>query len=104
MKVYCDTSVLVAASISAHPHHPQSLELLKKVRAGKLEAVISAHGTAEFYAVLHPRPVISDHLSKRSLAAPGAKYSALLPHCPRSPRLITLPYCDRQPKRDGQVA
>jgi predicted nucleic acid-binding protein len=57
MKVYCDTSVLVAASISAHPHHPQSLELLKKVRAGKLEAVISAHGTAEFYAVLTRAPL-----------------------------------------------
>jgi predicted nucleic acid-binding protein len=58
MKVYCDTSVLVAASISAHPHHTQSVALLKQVRAGKLEGVISAHGTAEFYAVLTRAPVI----------------------------------------------
>ena len=57
MKIYCDTSVLIAASVSAHPHHPQSLELLKKVREGKLEAVISAHGTAEFYAVLTRAPL-----------------------------------------------
>ena len=57
MKVYCDTSVLVAASISTHPHHAQSIALLLQVRAGKLEAVISAHGTAEFYAVLTRAPL-----------------------------------------------
>jgi predicted nucleic acid-binding protein len=57
MKVYCDTSVLVAASISAHAHHTQSVALLEQVRAGKLEAVISAHGTAEFYAVLTRAPL-----------------------------------------------
>jgi predicted nucleic acid-binding protein len=57
MKVYCDTSVLIAASIAAHPHHPQALELLKKVRAGRFEAVISAHGAAEFYAVLTRAPL-----------------------------------------------
>jgi len=34
MKVYCDTSVLVAASVSAHPHHAQSLALLSRF-AGK---------------------------------------------------------------------
>jgi predicted nucleic acid-binding protein len=57
MKVYCDTSVLVAASISSHPHYAQSLLLLKRVRSGKLEAVISAHGIAEFYAVLTRAPL-----------------------------------------------
>ncbi len=57
MKIYCDTSVLVAASVSAHPHHAQSLALLRQVRAGKVEGVISAHGTAEFYAVLTRAPL-----------------------------------------------
>jgi len=57
MKVYCDTSVIVAASVSSHPHYFQSLALLKQVRAGKLEAVISAHGTAEFFAVLTRAPL-----------------------------------------------
>src|ERR1700674_1719199 len=57
MKIYCDTSVLVAASISTHPHYAQSMGLLLQVRAGKLEAVISAHGTAEFYAVLTRAPL-----------------------------------------------
>src|ERR1700675_2603633 len=58
MKVYCDTSVLVAASVLAHPHHAQSMALLQQIRRGKLEAVISAHGTAEFYAVLTRAPLV----------------------------------------------
>jgi predicted nucleic acid-binding protein len=58
MKVYCDTSVLVAASVSAHPHHTQSLALFAQVRAGKLEGVVSTHGTAEFYAVVTRAPLI----------------------------------------------
>jgi predicted nucleic acid-binding protein len=57
VKVYCDTSVLVAASVSAHPHHAQSLALLKHIRARKLEGVISAHGVAEFYAVITRAPL-----------------------------------------------
>jgi predicted nucleic acid-binding protein len=57
MKVYCDTSVLVAASVQSHPHHAQSLALFKQLRSGKLEAMISAHGTAEFYAVLTRAPL-----------------------------------------------
>jgi predicted nucleic acid-binding protein len=57
MKIYCDTSILVAASISIHPHHVQSSALLEQIRAGKLDAVISTHGTAEFYAVLTRAPL-----------------------------------------------
>jgi predicted nucleic acid-binding protein len=57
MKVYCDTSVLVAASISIHPHYVQSSALLEQIRTGKLDAVISTHGTAEFYAVLTRAPL-----------------------------------------------
>jgi predicted nucleic acid-binding protein len=57
MKVYCDTSVLVAASVASHPHHPQSLAPIKLIRAGKLDAVISAHGIAKFYAVLTRAPL-----------------------------------------------
>jgi predicted nucleic acid-binding protein len=57
MKVYCDTSVLASASISAHPHHAQAKAQLKQVQSGKLQGVISAHGTAEFYAVLTRVPL-----------------------------------------------
>jgi predicted nucleic acid-binding protein len=57
MKVYCDTSVLVAACVMGDPHHAQSIELLKQIRGGKLDAVITAHGTAEFYAALTRAPL-----------------------------------------------
>jgi predicted nucleic acid-binding protein len=57
LRIYCDTSVLVAAVISGHPHHAQASELLAKIQARKLEAVISAHCTAEFYAVLTRLPL-----------------------------------------------
>jgi predicted nucleic acid-binding protein len=57
VKVYCDTSVLIAAVVSAHTHHTQALSLMQQIRARKLEAVISAHGTAEFYAVLTRAPL-----------------------------------------------
>lgn len=57
MKIYCDTSMLVAASIASHPHHAPSVELLKLIRGKRHEGVISAHGTAEFYAVLTRAPL-----------------------------------------------
>jgi|SRR3984957_410322 predicted nucleic acid-binding protein len=57
MKVYCDSSVLVAASISSHPHHAQASALFKQIQAERLEALISAHGIAEFHAVLTRMPV-----------------------------------------------
>jgi predicted nucleic acid-binding protein len=56
MKIYCDTTVLVAASVSAHTHHAQSIALLAQIRSGKFDAVIGAHGTAELYAVLTRAP------------------------------------------------
>jgi predicted nucleic acid-binding protein len=58
VKIYCDTSVLVAASISAHSHHVPAVGLLKQIRNGKFEAFMSAHGTAEFYAVLTRAPLV----------------------------------------------
>lgn len=57
MKVYCDSSVLIASAVSAHPHHIQAHSLLQQIQAGKLQAVVSAHGIAEFYAVLTRAPL-----------------------------------------------
>lgn len=56
MKAYFDTSVLVAASVADHPQHAQALAALRSVRAKKMEAHISSHGLAEFYAVLTRTP------------------------------------------------
>ena len=56
MKAYLDTAVLVAASVSDHPHHSQALALLQKVRAKKISGYISGHGLSEVYAVLTRTP------------------------------------------------
>lgn len=57
MNIYCDTSVLVAGSISAHPHYAQSAALLRQVAARKMVGVASAHSIAEFYAVITRAPI-----------------------------------------------
>ena len=56
MKVYLDTSVLVAASVAGHVHHSQASALLRQVRGKKLQSHVSAHGLAEFFAVLTRAP------------------------------------------------
>ena len=56
MKVYFDTTVLVAASVAGHPHFLDSTAALRSARTKKILAFVSAHGLAEFYAVLTRTP------------------------------------------------
>lgn len=57
MKVFFDTSVLVAALIEDHPHNSQAAALLLEAKNRTVQAVISAHGLAETYAVLTRAPL-----------------------------------------------
>lgn len=57
MKIYCDTSVLIAASIADHPHHIQAIALVKQVQGKELEGYVSTHGLAEFFAVITRAPL-----------------------------------------------
>jgi predicted nucleic acid-binding protein len=52
MKVYFDTAVLVAASVSDHPHHSRAIAALQMVRTKEIVGHVSGHGLAEAYAVL----------------------------------------------------
>jgi predicted nucleic acid-binding protein len=56
MKVYFDTAVLVAASVSDHPHHTKAIAALQMVRAKEIVGYVSGHGLAEAYAVLTRTP------------------------------------------------
>jgi predicted nucleic acid-binding protein len=56
MKVAFDTSVLVAAVLSAHPHHAASAQRLREVVSGHGAGIISTHAVAEFFAVLSAMP------------------------------------------------
>jgi predicted nucleic acid-binding protein len=57
MKVFFDTSVLVAASVASHPHHTQALAALRRVVKGEDTGAIGVHSLAETYAALTRVPV-----------------------------------------------
>lgn len=57
MRVFFDTSVLVAASESSHPHHAQALPALRRVVTGADDGFIGVHSIAETYAALTRLPV-----------------------------------------------
>ena len=57
MKIFCDTSVLVAACVGQHPHFARAHPLLAAVKRGEHEGCISAHTLAELYSVLTSLPV-----------------------------------------------
>jgi predicted nucleic acid-binding protein len=56
VKIFLDTSVLVAALVEDHPHNAQAASLLLQAKAGQVQAFISAHGLAEVYSVLTRAP------------------------------------------------
>ena len=57
MKVLFDTSVIVAATIEAHPKHKVSLPWLQKVKKGEVEGIISSHTLIELYFVFTSLPI-----------------------------------------------
>jgi predicted nucleic acid-binding protein len=57
MKVLLDTSVLVAAMISAHTRHARALPCLQAVKQGVVQGIVAAHSLAECYAVMSGLPV-----------------------------------------------
>jgi predicted nucleic acid-binding protein len=57
MKLFLDTSVLVAALVEAHPAHERALPWLQRIRDGTDAGVISAHSFAELYSILTTLPV-----------------------------------------------
>lgn len=56
MRVFFDTSVLVAAIVEAHPRHPKSASWLKRARSGDFDFFTAAHCLAELYSILSALP------------------------------------------------
>ncbi|MGM0366597.1 MAG: PIN domain-containing protein [Actinomycetota bacterium] len=67
MKIFFDTSVLIAAFIQAHPQHENSLPWVQRVSKKEIEGIISVHSLLESYSVLTTLP-LSPKISQ-SLAA-----------------------------------
>jgi predicted nucleic acid-binding protein len=57
MRIFLDTSVLVASLVSTHPHHQAAMAVVRRVLSAKDEGTVAAHGVAETYAVLTTLPV-----------------------------------------------
>lgn len=57
MKIFFDTSVLVAAFVNAHPKHANCLPWLQKVKKKELEGIISVHSLIEIYSILTKLPL-----------------------------------------------
>jgi predicted nucleic acid-binding protein len=57
MTIFCDTSVLVAACIRNHPHHPRARPVLESIAGGKEVGWISAHSLAEVFSALTSVPL-----------------------------------------------
>jgi predicted nucleic acid-binding protein len=58
MKIFCDTSVLVAGCVRRHPHFPRARAVLESVADGRDEGLISCHSLAETYSALTSLPLV----------------------------------------------
>lgn len=57
MRVLFDTSVLVAALIVSHPHHPACFSQLQAAKSKQVQGFISTHTLAETYSVITRFPI-----------------------------------------------
>ena len=67
MKVFLDTSVLVAAVVQEHGSNTHALAILDRVQNGKDEGFISGHSLAEMYSVLTKSPPPFRHSPEQAL-------------------------------------
>lgn len=58
MKIFFDTSVLVAAIVEAHPMHSHAFPWLVRAKSREFDMAVAAHTLAEVYAVLTTLPLI----------------------------------------------
>lgn len=55
--IFCDTSVLVAASVRRHPHYARARPILEAIAAGRYSGKISTHSVAETFSALTSLPL-----------------------------------------------
>ena len=67
MKVFLDTSVLVAAVLQQHDAHARAFAVLAGIQNGKNEGFVSAHSLAEMYAILTKLPAPFRHSPEQAL-------------------------------------
>jgi predicted nucleic acid-binding protein len=58
MNVFCDTTVFVAASLQAHPHHLPAKATIERICQGTDAGFTSGHCLAETFSVLSRMPTV----------------------------------------------
>jgi predicted nucleic acid-binding protein len=58
MNVFCDTTVLIAASLQAHAHHSPAKATLERISRGDEAGFTSGHCLAETFSVLSRMPTV----------------------------------------------
>jgi len=56
VRVFYDTSVLVAALIEAHPRHSEAGSWLRRAKSGEVEFLTASHCLAELFSILSAYP------------------------------------------------
>ena len=88
MRVFLDTSVLVASVVQKHESHARAHAVLDRVQAGIDEGFVSAHSLAEVYAVLTKSPPPIRHSPEQALLSIEENVpEALQNHEPHGKRL-----------------
>lgn len=95
MRLFLDTSVLVAACLAKHPHHARAWPILEGIACGKDVGMASAHSLGECYSAfttipLEPRiqPIEAERLISHNISAHfqlieagGRDYQAAIRRC-----------------------
>ena len=67
MKIFVDSSVLIAAVLRDHENHGRAFAVLERIQGGKDEGFIASHSLAEFYATLTRLPAPFRHSPDEAL-------------------------------------
>lgn len=67
MKVFVDTSILVAALLDDHGCHARAIAVLQRILNGQEEGVMAGHSLAELYSVLTRLPLPFRHSPEQAL-------------------------------------
>jgi predicted nucleic acid-binding protein len=82
MKIFFDTSVLLAGMIEAHPRHGVSFSWLKRAKAREFAWGVSAHTLAELYATMTAipsRPRITPEIARQLVHENIEKEAQVIP-------------------------
>ena len=90
MRVFLDTSVLVAGMLKGHPRHTVALSWLQRIQQRIDVGLVAAHSLAELYACSYPDAATAAYFA----GAGGATHKNQRSHHLRGSRPVRGRICD----------